>query len=132
MKTLTTIDIQGDRQDVWEVYCDESREQTFGFIFGEDNARLVEDMLELSKRLDQAWEKAAPAVIPVEKDKLKPFIRLVFCGQCPFMVWETDNSMSNHSGCARCSKLDREIAWDDKSPRIPEWCPLPLIIMRRK
>jgi hypothetical protein len=45
MKSLTTIQVQGEDQEVWEVYLDDTREQTFGFIFDEDDARQVEDML---------------------------------------------------------------------------------------
>jgi hypothetical protein len=63
----------------------------------------------------------------MKNDKVKHIVRQVIsdCGECPFVEWESDNSESNHSGCSRCKKADREIAWDDKHPRIPKWCPLP-------
>lgn len=45
MKSLTTISVQGDEQQALEVYTDDTREQTFGFIFDEGDAGKVEQML---------------------------------------------------------------------------------------
>lgn len=38
---LTTINVQGDDQEAFEVYADESREQTIAFVFDEKLAALV-------------------------------------------------------------------------------------------
>ena len=45
MKSLTSINVDGDYQQAWEVYTDDTREQTFGFIFDETDAERVERML---------------------------------------------------------------------------------------
>jgi hypothetical protein len=45
MKSLTSINVDGDYQQAWEVYTDDTREQTFGFIFDEADAERVERML---------------------------------------------------------------------------------------
>lgn len=49
MYILTKIDVQGDPQTVFEVYADESREQTVGFVFTEEDANLLIDALQLRK-----------------------------------------------------------------------------------
>jgi hypothetical protein len=58
MKSLTYIDVQGDPQQVWEVYTDDTLEQTFGFVFSEDDARLIEDMLKEARELDIAFSSS--------------------------------------------------------------------------
>lgn len=39
--TLTTIAVQGDEQQVFEVYTDETKEQTRAFCFDEADANLI-------------------------------------------------------------------------------------------
>lgn len=39
--TSTTIIVQGECQDVFEVYADKSREQTIAFCYTEEQARLI-------------------------------------------------------------------------------------------
>ena len=46
------------------------------------------------------------------------------CNECPYYKWEVDNSESNHCGVSVCKTMSRQITWDDKSPKIPRWCPL--------
>ena len=41
MHTLTTINVQGDDQEAFEVYADDTKEQTIGFVFDERIARLL-------------------------------------------------------------------------------------------
>jgi len=36
---LTTITVQGEEQEVFEVFADEARAQTIGFVFDEGDAR---------------------------------------------------------------------------------------------
>ncbi len=45
MKSLTTISVQGNEQSVWEIYTDDTREQTFAFVFSEEDAGRVERLL---------------------------------------------------------------------------------------
>lgn len=45
MKTLTTIHVQGEEQQAWEVYSDDSCSRTIGFIFDGAEAELLESML---------------------------------------------------------------------------------------
>lgn len=39
--SLTTIEVQGDAQSVFEVYSDASREQTVAFVYDEHTARML-------------------------------------------------------------------------------------------
>ncbi len=50
MKCLTEIDVQGNPQQVFEVYADKSREQTVGFVFDEQDAILLENALIARKK----------------------------------------------------------------------------------
>lgn len=45
MKTFTGITIDDNYQQAWEIYTDETRAKTFGFVFNEKDAELVERML---------------------------------------------------------------------------------------
>lgn len=50
--SLTTIEIQGQQESVYEVYADESREQTTAYALEEKNARLIaaaQELLEACK-----------------------------------------------------------------------------------
>ena len=54
MFTETVIEVQGELQQVFEVYADESKEQTTAFCFSEEQARLIAaapELLEACKRL---------------------------------------------------------------------------------
>ena len=47
--SLTTISLQGSYQSVFEVYADENKEKTIGFVFDEEQSRLLgaaEELLE--------------------------------------------------------------------------------------
>jgi hypothetical protein len=57
-KTLTSINVDGEYQQVWEIYTDETQEQTFGFIFDEEDARLIENLLKDNKNLDKTFQQA--------------------------------------------------------------------------
>lgn len=45
MKNLTTISVQGNEQEVFEVYADDTGERTAGFVFDEEDADLFEHAL---------------------------------------------------------------------------------------
>lgn len=50
---LTTILVQGSEQEVFELYADESKEQTIGFSYTETDGRMMEaarDLLAVVKR----------------------------------------------------------------------------------
>lgn len=53
MKTLTTIVVDGDEQAAWEVYTDDSAAKTFGFIFSEEAAKVMEELLAAGKIKDE-------------------------------------------------------------------------------
>lgn len=61
----TTINVQGDEQEAFEVYADESREQTIGFCFTEEDAcrigvgRAMLDVLEDAAMDLQTWLEGA-------------------------------------------------------------------------
>jgi len=44
------------------------------------------------------------------------------CGQCPYMEWQPNHGMSNHSGCSFCKQANRQIGLDNEHPPIPNWC----------
>ncbi len=44
MKSFTNIIVDGEEQQAWEVYSDDTKEQTVGFIFSDDDAVKVEEM----------------------------------------------------------------------------------------
>lgn len=52
--------------------------------------------------------------------------KVTTCGECPSHEWEPNVGEGNTSGCTHCRAVDRDVAWDDKDPKIPKWCPLPL------
>lgn len=52
MKTLTTITVDGDEQQAWEVYSDETKERTIGFIFCDKIAEALENLLRETKPSD--------------------------------------------------------------------------------
>ncbi len=60
MKSLTSINVDGDDQQVWEIYTDASREQTFGFVFSDADAEWIETMLLEAGRLDKAFQSSMP------------------------------------------------------------------------
>lgn len=41
MHTQTTINVQGENQAAYEIYADETKEQTIGFVFDETTACLL-------------------------------------------------------------------------------------------
>jgi hypothetical protein len=47
--TLTTIDVQGERQTCFEVYADSTKGQTLGFVFDEEVARILPAVLAASR-----------------------------------------------------------------------------------
>jgi hypothetical protein len=54
MYTTTTINVQGGPQDAFEVYADDTREQTIAFVFDEAKANLIAaapDLLEACKNV---------------------------------------------------------------------------------
>ncbi len=58
MKTMGTITVQGDQQMMWEVFTDDTKSQTFGFMCTKEGAERVERMLLM---LDGERELKRPA-----------------------------------------------------------------------
>ena len=54
MKTLNTIQIDGHEQDAFEIYMDDSREQTFGFVYDEGDAKAVEGLIAMRQAVQEA------------------------------------------------------------------------------
>jgi len=50
---LTTINVQGDDQEAFEIYADETKEQTVAFVFDESRVHLYEAASELLEALKQ-------------------------------------------------------------------------------
>lgn len=53
--TLTTIEVQGTEESVFEVYADETREQTLGYALEEKNAVLWANAPEMLAALREAY-----------------------------------------------------------------------------
>jgi len=61
--STTTIQIQGDDQDAFEVYADESREQTIAFCFDTETLRkilAIDDLLAFAENSRAALEENGP------------------------------------------------------------------------
>ncbi len=69
--TMTTIQVQGNEHDVFEVYTDETREQTLCFCFSEEQARLIAAAPETKKQRDALWEALRRAQWLLNKYKIK-------------------------------------------------------------
>lgn len=65
---LTTILVQGNEQEVFEVYTDETKEQTRAFCFDEKDARLIAAAPELLEAAREALALLVESVNYEEKD----------------------------------------------------------------
>jgi hypothetical protein len=71
--------------------------------------------------------------MPVKKKPRRNYGRRVAAGTiirgckgCPWYRWVPDNTESNTSGESTCACMrGQNIAWNDRDPKIPKWCPLP-------
>ncbi len=78
--TLTTINVQGDDQEAFEVYADETKEQTKGFVFDEKDARLFAAAPDLLAAIRYALEFPTE-VNPTIRKRLKAAIAKAEAGQ---------------------------------------------------
>ena len=74
MYTMTTINVQGDNQEAFEVYADDTREQTIAFCFSEQEAALIAAAPDL-------LAAAMGVVKTVTPDKLKGTVKTNFSEQ---------------------------------------------------
>jgi len=56
MKMTETITVQGDQQLMWEVFTDDTKSQTFGFMCTKEGAERVEHMLAGERGLKRPGE----------------------------------------------------------------------------
>ncbi len=62
--THTTIEVQGNPQEVFEVYADAEREQTIGFVFDEHVAKILPGAVNSYEAMKAALETLKRGITP--------------------------------------------------------------------
>jgi hypothetical protein len=131
MKSKTTIDVQGTPQDVWEIYMDDTREQTFGFVFDEFMAELAESIIAMMNETPQEIGAEEMAEIDTKVrsavgDGATPGPQGGNCHTCPFVRQYSGLTVGDVKFACRHPRNgaegEREIG--NGACAVPGWCPL--------